>query len=302
MHLSLKFEELFHTLLDAGFSEQELNQQILAKRRGLEGNITKEGALHLIAEDAGLNIYAEVNAAIEQEIDFDEFTIAISEVKEVMRNIVIMGKIETYSGINDFVRKDGTPGVVGSFVLNDGTAKIEIVLWDVQTEIMKSEFFKKGELLRIIGGSSGLGLNGEIELHLGRKGKIILAPEDVNLDNFPLLKSLDIFSIRKSNGLKISDLHDYVGFIESLIATIKKIVEFKEIDKKNGEKTFLLRLVLNDNDSSIPINIWGMDAVNCLKTFNEGDKIILSHAQVKNNSFTKRNEIYFTKKTSLLLE
>ncbi|MFX0141271.1 MAG: hypothetical protein ACFFDN_46960, partial [Candidatus Hodarchaeota archaeon] len=62
------------------------------------------------------------------------------------------------------------------------------------------------------------------------------------------------------------------------------------IDKKNGEKTFLLKLILSDNTTSIPVVLWDMDAINCLKRINEGDRILISLVYVKYNSYIGQNK------------
>ncbi|GAF91000.1 unnamed protein product, partial [marine sediment metagenome] len=70
-------------------------------------------------------------------------------------------------------------------------------------------------------------------------------------------------------------------------------------DKKNGEKTFLLKLIIYDNTARIPVIIWDLNAVNCLKIINEEDHVILSKINIKFNSYTEQNEIHFTKKSNL---
>ena len=49
-----------------------------------------------------------------------------------------------------------------------------------------------------------------------------------------------------------------------------KIIEFKEITKKDGDKIFLLKLMLSDESGAVPVNIWGMNAVETLKMIEDG--------------------------------
>ena len=66
------------------------------------------------------------------------------------------------------------------------------------------------------------------------------------------------------------------GFVNKISGVVSEIEEFKELTLKNGEKSFLLKFILSDNDTSVRVVVWGMNAVNCLKMINEGDIIELS--------------------------
>ncbi|GAH06919.1 unnamed protein product, partial [marine sediment metagenome] len=50
-----------------------------------------------------------------------------------------------------------------------------------------------------------------MEVNLGRNGKIILGPDDVNLKRFPLINELNKAKSEKKPILKIRDLHDFDG-------------------------------------------------------------------------------------------
>ena len=75
--------------------------------------------------------------------------------------------------------------------------------------------------------------------------------------------------------------------------------EFKEIIKNNGEETFLLKLILSDDTSSIRVLIWGMNAIESLKNLSDGDGVKLSDVIIKENSYTNEKELVFTKNSSL---
>jgi len=299
--MSTDFQKIYQALIDSGLSENEIKQKIKTKAEEFKGFISREGILHLIANECGIKMNAELYNELAQEIDYDDFTINISEVKENMSNIVLLGRIARNFGIKNFIRKDGTHGLVGAFILSDVSAQIKVVLWDDQVNIMKNEFFHEGEIIRIIGGYSKKGRNGNIEIQVGKKGNIILSPKDVDKNKIPLIENNNSLSPKEISIARIQDLHNQEGFIDSVEGIIFKIEEFKEIDLKNGEKTFLLKLILKDETSSVIVNIWGMNAVRCLKIIDERAKVSLSNILVKFNSYTSQNEIYFTKKSTLEL-
>ncbi|MFX1273621.1 MAG: hypothetical protein ACFFBP_23090 [Promethearchaeota archaeon] len=298
-------DDLYQALINAGMTESEIEHQINKKAQILGGFMSNEAILFVIAKEMGVNIRGTNNNLedidfMEEDFDYDDFTIDISLVEDGMSSIVIIGRIERIYPIREFTRKDGTKGIVGSFTINDGSGSIKIVLWDSQVDVMKNDYFMFNEIVRIIGGYSKMGIKDQLEVHLGKKGKIILAPleEDVNKKIPKLFREYMKSSILDLNPIKISVALEKDGFITN-ISGIVHIEEFLEKISKNGEKTFLLRFYLSDDSDSIQVIAWGMDAVNCLKQMIDGDEIMLSNVIIKENSYTRTKQVHLTKKSIL---
>ena len=62
-------------------------------------------------------------------------------------------------------------------MLGDPTGTVKIVLWDERADIVNQEYFKVDEFVRVVGGYAKLGQNEALEVHLGKKGTVILSPE-----------------------------------------------------------------------------------------------------------------------------
>jgi len=305
--MSASIEDLYLKLLESGFSEEELERHVQNKAKEFGGFMSKQGILFIIAKENGIQLHSsDINEAFykefEEEIDYDDFTIDISEVKESMTNIVLLGKILKNYETREFTRKDGTPGIVGSFLLGDISQTIKVILWDDKVDITKNKFFRKNELIRIIGGYCRMGRDSNLEVHLGRKGRIILSPENVSKNVEKKLNNLEydqsqIDSPQKP-AFKIKDLierYNYIKFIQGLI----QIEEFKEVNTKNGEKTFLLKLILSDESKAIRVIIWGMNAIECLKVLSNGDFVEITNLTVKQNTYIDEKELLFTKNSVL---
>jgi len=300
-----EINDSYQALMEAGLSLKDIKQKIKAKAEEYQGFMSEEAILFLIAKEYNLKVNSlyidsDFYDEFEERIDYDEFTINISKIKENMTNIVLLGRIEKRIGVRNFVHKDGTSGNVGSFLINDGTGRIKIVLWGDQSKIMENNYFQNGEIIRIIGGYSKKDINNNLEVHLGRNGKIILAPDDVNLKRFPLINELNKAKPEKKPILKIRDLHDFDGYVKNIEGIIDFVLDFKEINLKNGEKSFLFKFVLRDETSSIIVVIWGINAIEYLKFINQGEKVKLYNVRVKFNTFTQQNEISFIKNSKLI--
>lgn len=297
-------EQVYQALMDLGLSEDEINSQINEKLTEYQGFMTKEGALYLIGKENGIDVYSSdpnIQKEIEELIDYNDFAILIDEIIEDMQNIVITGRITDIFGINNFTKKDGTSGIVGSFQICDLSNCIKIVLWNKQTQDMENEYFKKGEIIQVIGGYSKKGIDNNLEIHLSRQGKLVLAPEGVTLPKIKKNENLNVFEEkvgRKSSKFTIEELHMKEGFIR-FVKGMVQIDKFKEFTLKNGEKSFLLKLILSDDTTSIRVNIWGIKAVECIKFVNDGDSVKLSNVFLKVNSYSDEKELNFTKSSRL---
>lgn len=299
-------KQLYQSLLEAGFSENEIFDKINKKNDEYQGFMSKQAILVLIAKECGLNVQIsdadiEIYATNDEEVDYDEFKIDISNVTENMSNIVILGRIGKIFNVNSFRRKDSTLGNVGSFTIYDNSGSIKIVLWGDLVKIMNEKYFLTNELIRIIGGYSKKGLGNKLEVHLGKRSKILLSMEDIDLKKVPVIKRFKSSDISRAEKIMIDDLNNE-NKRDKFIAQIKGNVdniEFKEQDSKEGGISFLLKFVIYDNKSSIGVVVWGMKAIELLRLINKGDSVILSNFLIKYNDFTKDNEIHLLKNSKL---
>ena len=306
--MSISVEELYQKLIESGISEAELEKQVRNKESEFGGFMSKQGILFIIAKENGIFVQSpEISEheyeEFEEEIDYDEFTIKLSELKEEMRNIVLLGKVLQIYEPREFFRKDGSIGKVVSFLFGDGSQKIKAILWDDKVDIIKNEFFRVGELIRIIGCYCKKGRNNKLEVHLGKRGKIILSPEisdkklKIRTDNI----KVDIPSEMKSNTKltsRIKELVDKFNYITRIQGQIQ-IEAFKEITKKSGDTTFLLKILLSDDSKTIRVLIWGMSAIECLKIISNSATVVISNVSVKENKYTNEKELVFTKNSTL---
>ncbi len=302
-------DELYQILLKEGLEDEEIKTAMRKKSQEFGGFMSPEGMLFLIAKEHGINIRnpdldPEVYHIVEEEIDYDEFRILISEVSEGMTNIVILGKVIQVFKINEFTRNDGSIGMVGSFLLQDESDAIKVVIWDELVKILQSEYFYEGILVRILQGYSKMGRNEELEIHLGRKGKIMIAPEDLNPTERKRLEKLEpLEKITKKSELKNSIPLQISMQNQKFIRVVRGIVnveEFKEISLKSGQLTFLLKLNITDEEGfSARIILWSDAAIKYLKMIEDGKVYSFHNLLVKENSYTGEKELIFTKKSSL---
>ena len=301
-------DDLYQQLIDLGMSEQELEKKVKNKVEEYGGFMSKQGVLFIIARENGLDLRSPdidgyLYDELEEEIDYDEFTIDISDLKEGMTSIVLLGKVLSLQKIREFVRKDQSVGKVCSFVLGDSTGAVKIVLWDERADIVNQEYFKVDEFVRAVGGYAKLGQNEGLEVHLGKKGTTILSPE-VSGKKREQLEAVTIAGSEEftpKGSLKpLSQALEQNKFVSVAKGTVQ-IEEFKELELKSGDKSFLLTILLETEDTTIRVKAWGMKAVECLKIINDGDFVSITNLAVKENKYTLEKELSFTKNSTVLL-
>jgi replication factor A1 len=300
--VSTSIEELYQKLLDSGMSEDQLEQELERRIKEFGGFMSRQGVLFIIAKERGVNTYNDAfYKELDETIDYDEFSITISEIKEQMSNIVLVGKVVSFSGPREFVKKDSSVGKVSSLILADWSGSVKVVLWeDIAGEVTREQF-REGCIIRVIGGYSKLGANNSLEVHLGKRGRIVISPQDlsntiaIKLEN---VKESSLTEVPLTSRGTLKELIDSHSFIKRLQGEVH-IEEFKEITKKNGDKTFLLRLLISDDSVTVPMSIWGMFAIDGLKLLEEGSTCVITCVSVKEDSYAKNKELLFTNKSSI---
>ncbi|MFW9820567.1 MAG: hypothetical protein ACFFE5_13235, partial [Candidatus Thorarchaeota archaeon] len=188
------------------------------------------------------------------------------DISQNMKNITLYGRIKEIYNVNSFERNDGTKGYVGSFLLNDNTGDARVVLWDNQVNIFTESNFEKNELIKIVNGNAKKGKYGNMEIHVGSYGKVIISPEDVDYKKYPKISFKPI---------NISDINLNLNSL-SLEGKIIQLSPKREFTKKDGELGNVQSLTLLDSTGSIRITFWNEDT-DKLKTLKINDIISISN-------------------------
>lgn len=161
--IKIPYEQIIERIKkEAKISENEINGKIDSKMKQLSGLISKEGAAHIVANELGIKL-------------FDAFTgkLQIKNILAGLRNVETVGKVlQTYE-LREFTAND-RQGKVASLVIGDETGTIRAVMWGDQAENIKN--ISKDMTIKILG-AYVKDNNGNIELHINDRSKLILNPE-----------------------------------------------------------------------------------------------------------------------------
>jgi len=152
------------------FNRDEIKQKIERKQKELGGLVSEEGAAHLVAKEYGLDL---ISSNIKR-------TLQIKNIVGGMKNVTFSGRVFRISNIVEFKRADGSSGRVVNIFFGDRSGFCKVAFWDDQVRLVEEESVKIGDAIRIIGGIAKENIYGDIEVSLGKFGKIVAA-EDIDL-------------------------------------------------------------------------------------------------------------------------
>ncbi|MFH0859926.1 MAG: OB-fold nucleic acid binding domain-containing protein [Candidatus Altiarchaeota archaeon] len=180
-----------------------------------------------------------VNPSMELNLpEVEESLVKIADVKLENQAINLICRIVSYYPGQEFERNDGTKGARASFIGEDETGRIRVVLWD------RSAGFplQNGEYVKIENGYARQGLNNDVEVHIGSRSRIIETNKELNL---PPLKT-------KVVQPKIAEIKLDMSSI-NVIGRVVTVYPPREYSKGTvasliiGDETSIIRTVLWDD-------------------------------------------------------
>ncbi len=280
----MKTEVYINKIIEnTGLTRKEIQDMVGDKKNELKGLISEEGALFIIARELGVDVKEENKDLIK------DIEINISDITPNMKNIVLVGRIKEIHRVNKFNKNDGGVGYVGSFLLHDKTGDIRIVLWDDQVSIFNNNNFEINELVKLFNGIARKGRYDELEIHVGRYGKILLSPDDVDFKNYPKIK------------FKLTNIND-INLSLNSISIEGKIIQFtpiKEFTKKDGEPGKVGSLTLLDSTGSIRLTFWN-DDVEKIENLEIDDAITVSNLTPRLNTYDSKSIDLYANRSSVV--
>jgi len=257
----MSVEEVIQHILSHRHSltREEIVMAIEKKKKASGGFLTDEAAARLVAAEYGARI--ELRKPLPR--------IYICQLVSGLADVTVSGRVLLVSALHTFSRPNGN-GQVARLLIADKTGSIKIVLWDD-----KAEFAKEIKLRQIVKASHGYvrrSRDGEIELHIGQRGDIQVAPSDATESDFP---SINDFVEKIAN---ITEASRKVN-VEGVIQNAYPASTFQRRDKTQGR---VMRMVLKDKTGRIPVVFWNKKVEDVIDV-KEGMTVLLMNVKVRKN-------------------
>jgi len=243
-------------------SREDVLKKIYEKKRSAEDYFLDEVAARIVAMELGVEI--------QNEEETSKAEITIKNLVSGLNDVTIVGRVVAVYPVQTFPRSDMTQGKVSRALLTDGTDTIKLVLWDDQVELVETGKLQQGQIVRVLHAYVRESFDGKLELHLGKKGELEIAPQDVDEKRFPhtvepMEKIGQVTPEKKKTSVQ--------GFVVSASAV-------SEFTRKDGTSGKVRRLRLRDETGDIAVAIWNAK-VDELGTIGEGDRLSIINARIK---------------------
>ena len=166
---------------------------------------------------------------------------------------------------NTFAKQDGSEGKVSRLVLEEGGARINLVLWDDKVE----EFgeIPPGTRIQVIGGNVRTSNQGSPEVHVGWDTAINIVKKGVKpKDPVPFWT-------------KIGDLSESMGSV-NVAALATQVGDEREFVRRDGTEGKVVSVLLEDDTGTVRLSLWDDDAEKA-QEITEGTMIVVENGYTR---------------------
>lgn len=243
-------------------SRDDVLKKIYEKKRSAEDYFLDDVAARLVASELGIEIPNE-----EETFQTD---ISIKDLVSGLNDVTITGRVIIVYPVQTFARSDLTEGKVARLLLADKTGSLRVVLWDDRINMVETGKIQQTQVLRVLHGYVREGIDGKLELHLGRKGDLEISPSDIAKNDYPQIADFIIKIGKLTSKKKRANVLGMVqyGFPPS------------EFQRQNGTVGKVRRLRLMDDTGEITLVLWN-EKVDESAEVEKGSRLRVMNARMK---------------------
>jgi len=172
---------------------------------------------------------------VDQEITPRAEPYHISEIKRDMSNVNLRAVVVDPGEAREFMRKDGSKGLVRTVLLGDESGKIRLTLWNEQARMDLAA----GETLEVVNGSSRERYD-SVEVQCGSQTVVRKSSQAVSYS-----EKMD----------RISDLKP--GMLCSVEGFVTGLGEAREFQRADGKPGHVANIYVSDSTGRIKVALWG---------------------------------------------
>jgi len=214
-----------------------------------------------------------VFAQSDEDVTYSIPTRKISDIKDGMNDIALLGEIIDLGQIKTFQKKDGGEGRVSSMTIGDATGTIRVSLWDEKAELVNK--LKIGNSVKIQNAYSKMNnFSQKVEMSLGAASVIEVVNEDAGYEQ---------------KFLKVDEIADGMNGV-NLSGVIIDISDVRTFNKKDGSEGTIGTLTVGDSTGKIRVSLWDDKTVH-LDEFDFGETVNILNAYSRLNNFSQQVEL-----------
>lgn len=237
-------------------NKKQTEEKIKQKQKEFSGLVSKEGAVHIVAKEMGINLLKK-----------KEKSLKIKNIVSGMNSVKVTGRVMKILEPKKF-EKNGRKGKVCNIFVGDETGAIRMSLWNEQVNLVENNEIEEDDKIQISNGYVKKNNRGNPELRVGKSGMIKRSDKNLpSLRELEKLHPLNKSFKNRSGEVKIDELKKGVkGKVRGVLVKIFDINPFfticpkcgkgineecEEHGKVEGEKALVLSGVIDDGRSNI---------------------------------------------------
>jgi len=246
-------------LLRPNLSRKEVLKKIEEKKKGVEGYLTDETAVRIVATELGVEVPQEIFKT----------EILIRDVVSGLNDATVIGRVITVNSPQAFTRLDMTEGTVAHLLMADKTGTIRVVLWNDKTSLVETGKVVQGQIIKVSHGYVREGLDGKPELHVGSRGEIQVYFSNIKESEYPKIISFikKIAEIRKKRRA-------------SILGVVQRLYPVSTFERPSGSQGKVMRLQLSDGTGQVTVVFWNKK-VDELGEIKRGDSLQILNGRVR---------------------
>jgi len=256
-------------------SLEEFKSRIDGKIKEHYGLLSEIGAAKLLAREMGATFEAP-----------PQMSLKIKNLVPGMESVDVAGRVVSIYGVRSFNRESFS-GKVSNILVMDETGSVRVVLWGEKAEPVERGTINRGDIVQIRSGYTRTGLSGEVEVHVGRRGRILVNP--AISEPMPELQETKV---------KIKDIQ--VGMrdvtVEGVISAISNVRTFNRPDGAGGK---VATVFLKDDTGETRVSLWNEKAEG-LERIPKGSLVRIVGAYVK-GGLNERPELHCSSSSQIVL-
>ncbi|WP_338727212.1 single-stranded DNA binding protein [Haladaptatus sp. DJG-WS-42] len=197
----------------------------------------------------------------DDEVDIDVEVLDTHTIEKLslgLSDVNLQGKVLDTGTIRTFSRDDGSEGRVSNLTLGDPTGRIRITLWDEQAN--RAEELTAGTSVEIVDGYVRE-RDGNLELHVGSRGKVEAIDEDIEY---------------VPESTPISEVE--IGMNADIGGVVRSADPKRTFDRDDGSEGQVRNIRVQDSTGDIRVALWGDKAD---YEIGPGDEVHLADVEIK---------------------
>ncbi len=259
----LTLEEIIQLILkQTDYDRKQIIERIEQKRNELGRDIVNdESAAMIVARELGIDL---------QQI-LPRPRMRIVDITENTRNVVLTARVVSVDKGRTFARSNGSEGKVASMIVADETGKIRVTLWDELASELEEDPPAIGSIVQIIGAYVKRGLRDNLELNIGKIGRLkVLDEAEIDFD----------IPVAVQEASKVSALQDGTQDVTLVFKVLRVLGASTFTRAREGTQGKVMSVIGGDETGSVRVVFWDQHA-DVMNDVREGEVIKITGTHVK---------------------